>query len=147
MPHNWPRQIPGNALQTAVYTRITADTGYSVYDYVPKDAATGNVVYPYVSIGEALDDELDTTSGYGTETTMPLHVWCGPTRDSHEAGWKELNTMMDAVMQSLVDGSRWPAVAGFYVYDIRPAGPVRRYREEDGVRHGVVPLLFRLTQE
>ena len=141
MPHNWPREIPGDTLQAAVYARLTGDTAHTVVDYVPTDTE-----YPYISFGPALDSTLDTISAYGTEVQLPMHVWTGPGRSSHEAGWKELNDIVNDVISSLIDGSRLLNVAGWYLYDALLAGPVRRYQEPDGIRHAVIPLSYRLTQ-
>lgn len=62
-------------VQTAVYALLTGDDELAnlvsgVYDYVPE-----NVVFPYITVGEALETPDNTVAGLGRETVITLHVW------------------------------------------------------------------------
>ncbi|MFJ4907724.1 DUF3168 domain-containing protein [Streptomyces sp. NPDC093249] len=61
-------------IQTAVYATLTADALFlaqaSLYDYVPEAA-----VYPFVTIGEAIETPDNTVAGLGRQTVITLHVW------------------------------------------------------------------------
>ncbi|WKV74723.1 DUF3168 domain-containing protein [Streptomyces sp. PCS3-D2] len=62
-------------VQQAAYTLLTADTELmalitGVYDYVPED-----VVFDYVTIGEATEIPDNRHGGFGRQTTLTLHVW------------------------------------------------------------------------
>lgn len=62
-------------VQAAVYTRLTADEQLAalitgIYDYVPEDA-----VFPYVTVGEAIETPDNTVAGLGRQTVITLHVW------------------------------------------------------------------------
>ncbi|MEV7584389.1 DUF3168 domain-containing protein [Streptomyces erythrochromogenes] len=62
-------------VQQAVYARLTGDAELKalitgVYDYVPED-----VVFDYVTIGEATEIPDNRHGGFGRQTTITLHVW------------------------------------------------------------------------
>ncbi|KIX79116.1 hypothetical protein SF23_02570 [Streptomyces sp. MBRL 10] len=62
-------------VQQAVYTRLTGDPALAalitgVYDHVPED-----VVFDYVTIGEATEIPDNRHGGFGRQTTITLHVW------------------------------------------------------------------------
>jgi hypothetical protein len=62
-------------VQQAIYTLLTGnaalmDTISGVFDYPPEDD-----VYPYVTIGEAIETPDNSHDRFGRETVITLHVW------------------------------------------------------------------------
>ena len=66
----------GNALQAAIYAKLTASAPLmalvsGVFDSVPQDYAD----FPYVAIGEDTLAEWDGDDFTGEECTVTIHVW------------------------------------------------------------------------
>ncbi|MCD0450767.1 DUF3168 domain-containing protein [Actinocorallia sp. API 0066] len=66
---------PMGAVQQAVYNRLTADTmlGHlvtGVYDEVPEGTS-----FPYVVLGESMEQPDNRHGGFGRQTVETLHVW------------------------------------------------------------------------
>lgn len=77
-------------IQVAVFNRIVNETGFSVYDDVPKDA-----VLPYVVIGNDTSIDFDTNDSVGEESTITVHTW------SKYSGMKEVKLMQQAIKNAL----------------------------------------------
>lgn len=87
------------AIQAAVYGRLTGDLALmakitGVYDDVPQD-----IVFPYVTIGDATALPWRTQSRYGEESTITLHIW------SRYEGYKEALEIMEDLNRLLADQS------------------------------------------
>jgi hypothetical protein len=92
-------RVPLNALQKAVFTKLNTDSGSwstaaSVYDEVPENAS-----FPYVELGLFTDDFEGTKGKLYSENTQTIAV-CSSAR-----GAKELNAIIDQVVQSATDTS------------------------------------------
>ncbi len=64
--------LASNALQKAIYDRLTSQLGVSpkVYDFVPQAA-----IYPYVVIGDVTSLPWDTKTEDGQEFTVTIHAF------------------------------------------------------------------------
>lgn len=85
-------------LQTAVFSRLTADTAVQallgnparVFDHVPQAS-----LFPYVVIGETSAQAFDTKTEAGLEQRLLVHTW------SRYRGLKETKEIMAAVSGAL----------------------------------------------
>ncbi len=71
----YPRESPCAAIQEAVYARLSGDEQLAamvkgVFDEVPEQ-----VVYPYVTVGEAVETPFDTHDCYGAKVDTANHIW------------------------------------------------------------------------
>jgi hypothetical protein len=82
--------IPLNALQAALYTRLTSELTIPVYDFTPQDSE-----FPYAVIGADTTIPLDTKTTDGHEFTSTIHLW------TKGAGRKALKEQMQAVYDAL----------------------------------------------
>lgn len=83
------------AWQQAIYTKLTA-AGLTVYDHVPQAADGGSAAaFPYVTIGEARETQLNTDTAEGAEVALSIHVW------SRYAGKAELQGIWQTVYETL----------------------------------------------
>lgn len=107
---------PDNALQAAIYTRLTGFSalttalgGSKVYDFVqPKQTP------PYVVIGEdTLSDDSTKTEG-GWDCTLTIHVW-----DFEKAGRKSIKTLLSHIYDALHRQESNITVTGFYLSEMR----------------------------
>jgi Protein of unknown function (DUF3168) len=86
------------ALQTAIFTALSADAGVKaligdparIFDHVPPES-----VFPYLVIGEATSTPFDAKTQDGMEQTLTLHAW------SRYRGLKEIKDIMAAVSNAL----------------------------------------------
>lgn len=74
----------------AQFTRIEAETAYTVYDDNPEQAA-----YPYIVMGEITARDWSAKSEPGQEVYSTIHIW------SQYAGRKEADDMSDGALQAL----------------------------------------------
>lgn len=74
----------------AQFTRIEAETSYTVYDDNPEQAA-----YPYVVMGEITARDWSDKFEPGQEVYSTIHIW------SQYAGRKEADDIADGVLQAL----------------------------------------------
>lgn len=81
---------PFLALHDAEVARIEAETNYTVYDDIPKQAA-----YPYVVMGEMTGTDWSDKFEPGQEVFSTKHIW------SQYQGKKEVVEMGDAILQAL----------------------------------------------
>lgn len=121
-----------NELQKALFVRLGVLIGgiCTVYDDVPQDPN-----YPYVYIGEDIEEPFDADDIAGRDTVFTLHYF------SRYAGNKELRTVMDTAKEGLHDqnltvtGQR--VVLALWEYSSRYIDP------DDGVtRHGAQRFRF-----
>lgn len=101
---------PANALQAAIYTRLTGYSalttalgGAKVYDHVPQDTAA-----PYVVIGDDTLVESDTKTANGWEATITIHCW-----DFATAGRMCIKTLMGHIFDALHRQESNITVSGF----------------------------------
>ena len=107
---------PDNALQAAIYTRLTnyaplttALGGPKVYDFVsPKLAA------PYVVIGEDTLTEWDTKTESGWDCTLTIHVW-----DFEKAGRKSVKSLLSLLYDALHRKEATVPLTGFILTELR----------------------------
>jgi len=83
------------ALQTAIYTVLSADStisgaGVGVYDYPPDNTSA-----PYITIGDDSHDIWDTMGTDGAEVEAQVHTW-----DEGE-GFKDCKTYMGYIKDAL----------------------------------------------
>ncbi len=106
---------PSNALQAAIYTRLT---GYApltalvstrVYDFVPASAQP-----PYVVIGDDTVSDWSDKATNGWEVTMTLHCW-----DYEKAGRKSVKAILSAIYDALHRQESNVTVTGFTLIEIR----------------------------
>lgn len=107
---------PDNALQTAIYTRLTgyaalttALGGSYVYDHVPQGQDA-----PYVVIGEDTLSDWDTKDTDGWECTVTIHAW-----DFAKAGRKSVKTLLGHIHDALHQQEANITVTGFNLIQIR----------------------------
>lgn len=81
---------PFLALHDAEVARIEAETNYTVYDDMPKQAP-----YPYVVMGEMTARDWSDKFEPGQEVFSTKHIW------SQYQGRKEAADMGDGIMQAL----------------------------------------------
>jgi hypothetical protein len=139
---------PGNALQAAIYTRLTAYSalttalgGSKIYDHVPQDTAA-----PYVLIGDDTLTEGDTKSANGWEATVTIHCW-----DYEVAGRKSVKTLMGHIFDALHRQESNITVTGFtLVYIHREFEETYQETAEDGANdhyyHGVQRFRALITE-
>jgi hypothetical protein len=101
---------PDNALQSAVYQRLTtyapltnALGGAKVYDFVQP-----NLAAPYVVIGEDTMTGDDTKCGNGWDCTLTIHVW-----DFEKAGRKSVKALLSHIHDALHRQEASIAVTGY----------------------------------
>jgi len=101
---------PLNALQAAIYTRLTgyaalttALGGSKVYDHVPQDTPA-----PYVVIGDDISIPSDTKTSNGWEVTLTIHCF-----DFEKAGRKSVKTLMGHIYDALHKSETNITVTGF----------------------------------
>lgn len=126
----------GNALQAAIYAKLTASTDLmgvvsGVFDAVPQDYSD----FPYVTIGEDTLAEWDGADWEGEEATVIIHTW------SRKEGLKEAKLVQGYIQDAL--HRQTLLVSGYNSVDC-----VREFSETpldpDGLtRHGVQQ--FRVT--
>jgi hypothetical protein len=107
---------PDNALQAALYTRLTGYSalttalgGSKVYDHVPQGQSA-----PYVVIGDDTLSEGDTKSKDGWECTVTIHVW-----DFAKAGRKSVKALLSHIHDALHQQEASITVTGFSLVQIR----------------------------
>ena len=107
---------PDNALQAAVYTRLTgyapltaALGGAKVYDFV-----TPKLVAPYVVIGEDTLTDDDTKTAQGWDCTLTLHVW-----DFERAGRKSVKAILSLIHDALHRQEASVTLTGFALAEIK----------------------------
>jgi hypothetical protein len=92
-------------LQVAIVARLKADANVAalvsgrIYDYVPRDAATGKVTatFPYVSFGPEQDIPEQYDCIDASEIVMQLDGW------SRDPGFREVKRIANAVKSALQD--------------------------------------------
>lgn len=81
-----------NALQSAIYTRLTSELSEDVYDHIPQNAS-----YPFVVIGADTVLPWDTKVGLiGFEFTVMIHAWTKPA-----AGRKSVKAILSDIYDAL----------------------------------------------
>ena len=107
---------PSNALQAAIYTRLTGFSALTaligaskVFDFVPQGAAA-----PYVVIGDdtLTDDSTKTESGW--DCTLTIHCW-----DFESAGRKSVKAILSAIYDALHRQEASIAITGFTLVELR----------------------------
>lgn len=107
---------PSNALQKAVYERLTGFSALTsligsnhVYDFAPETAQP-----PYVLIGDDTAIDWGTCTTDGWETTLTVHCW-----DFEKAGRKSVKAILSAVYDALHRQEASITVTGFNLILIR----------------------------
>jgi hypothetical protein len=130
---------PSNALQAAIYARLTSFAGItglnpapSVYDYVPQGAQP-----PYILIGDNTALDWGTKTNDGWDMTVTIHVW-----DYEKQGRKSVNQIMSAIYDALHRQEANITVTGFSLIQIRcefehPFQDTTEVGQNDSFYHGV----------
>lgn len=101
-------------LQQAVFAALSADVALQglignpprVFDEPPGDAAL-----PYLLIGEGSEQDWGTTTEFGAEHALMIHVW------SRKGGRKQARAILAAVYEVLHEASL--ALDGFHLVNLR----------------------------
>ena len=122
------------ALQTAIFTKLTASTitdvsntsiTARVFDDVPE-----GTVYPYVVIGQETASNIGTKDKDANEHTLTIHVW------SQYRGRKEIKNIMSQIYTALHNSDI--TISGATLVNIRHEFE-QTLLESDGLtRHGVM---------
>lgn len=128
---------PLGPVQTAVYATLTGDQPLmglvsGVFDEVPEGTA-----YPYVTVGEALEQPDNWLGGFGRQTVVTLHVWV-------DARGFAAATQITSRLVSLLDHQPL-AVAGHHHVSTRYEFSQTLRDPEPGIRH--IPIRFRILTE
>ncbi|NIM59996.1 MAG: DUF3168 domain-containing protein [Candidatus Aminicenantes bacterium] len=116
----WIATSPLNALQNAVYSRLTTGgnkISYSVYDEVPPGAT-----FPYVTLGNPASVPFEARNVMGEIVRFPFNSF---TRDA--GGKWQANQMINAIIQSLT--ADVISITGYKITQIYKVNS-RVYREE-----------------
>jgi len=119
----WQGTSPLDALQNAVYTRLTVGAhlvAYSVYDEVPTGSA-----FPYITLGNPTSVPFEARGVDGQIVRFAFNCW---TRDV--GGKWQANQMIDAIIQSIT--ADVITIAGYEIIKM-DFGTSRVYREEKGL--------------
>ncbi|WP_435007986.1 DUF3168 domain-containing protein [Tundrisphaera lichenicola] len=107
---------PSNALQAAIYARLTGFSALTaligagkVYDFVPQ-AATA----PYVVIGDDTLTFEGTKTENGWDCTLTIHCW-----DFEKAGRKSVKSILSAIYDALHRQEASIAVTDFTLVELR----------------------------
>lgn len=107
---------PSNALQAAIYTRLTGYAALTaligaskVYDHVPQGASA-----PFVVIGADTMIDGDTKTQAGWECTVTIHAW-----DFEKAGRKSVKAILSALYDALHQQESSVTVTGFSLVNFR----------------------------
>ncbi|HET8684977.1 MAG TPA: DUF3168 domain-containing protein [Micromonosporaceae bacterium] len=127
-------------IQAAVYAALAGDqelsamVGGRVHDHVPEPA-----VYPYVTVGEAVESPDDTLDRFGADTMIVVHVW------SEYRGYAQGNAIAGRI-QALLD--RQPlTVSGHLVVAVRFKQTQPARDPDPQLRHVVVRFQVVTEQE
>ena len=128
---------PLGPVQEAVYDVLTGDTTLmglivGVFDEVPEGTR-----YPYVTIGEALEQPANSHDRFGRETVLTLHVW------TDTRGFSK-GTAITSRLVSLLDHQPL-TVAGHHHVTTRYEFSQTLRDPEPHVRH--IPIRFRVVTE
>jgi Protein of unknown function (DUF3168) len=122
------------ALQQSIFSTLGAHAGVvallgdaRIYDQVPQPAT-----YPYLSFGQSMIRDADTSTEAGDEHMLTLHIW------SRAEGRKETHDLIDAVRSALHQQAL--TLTGHRLVNLRHEFSEAR-REPDGdTIHGLVRL-------
>ncbi len=122
------------ALQQSIFAELRGHPvivallgGGRIYDHVPQPAP-----YPYVSFGQSVVRDADTSTESGDEHLLTLHIW------SRAEGRTETHALIDAVRSALHQQAL--TLAGHRLITLRHEFSEAR-REPDGdTIHGLVRL-------
>lgn len=122
------------ALQQSIFSALGANAGIvallgepRIYDHVPQPAT-----YPYVSFGQSVVRDADTSTEAGDEHMLTLHIW------SRAEGRKETLELISAVRGALHQQAL--TLVGHRLVNLRHEFSEAR-REPDGdTIHGLVRL-------
>jgi len=117
-------------LHKAIADRLTAQTGYKIFDDHPE-----NEDYPYVTMGAVTAASWCDKFEDGLAIYPKIHVW------SRYAGRKEADEMADAILQALT-GSSLDLAPSFRV-SFDSLDSYELLIDEDGVtRHGILIMKY-----
>lgn len=85
-----------NAIQAAIYARLTDQLAVEVYDHVPQAEDSGDdSLFPYVVMDDYKITSRDTNDRAGYTGTMLIHVW------SRGLGFKETQELQLAIYNAM----------------------------------------------
>lgn len=116
-------------IQSLIYSTLTSNLNIPVYDNVLEGTP-----FPYVTIGEDIGSDFSTKESLGSDIVVRINVW------SAYPGMKEAKEIIDQIIDILV--------SSLNSFAARPlVDNVRFLIEEDGIRHGVLEMRFKLFAE
>jgi hypothetical protein len=118
-------------LQAAIYQKLTTELPIAVYDAVP-----GGASLPYLVLGEDFVADYSTKDHVGENALITIHVF------SRHQGMKEVKSIAESVIALLRDGV---AINGAMLC-YSGLDTMRFIVEDDGIRHGVVKLRFKILR-
>lgn len=129
-------QDPQWAVQTALYSRLCADTGVTgllaagaggVFDHVPQGSP-----FPYIALGDSQARPHETQDGGGHDITLDIHSF------SRLPGMKETRALQSALMAALHEADF--AVTGHRLILCRVVAQAARLAADGETRHGTLTL-------
>lgn len=129
---------PLGPIQEAVYDVLSADATLAalitgVFDEVPEGTA-----YPYVVIGEALEQPDNAHDRFGRQTVETLHVW------SDHRGFSDATSIASRVI-ALLDHQPLTIAGRHHVVTRYEFSQALRDPDKPGLRH--IPIRFRILTE
>lgn len=127
-------------VQSAIYTRLTAEIAAEVYDDPPGEPeGVPDANYPYVVIGLDQADPWDTDDTLGAQVIATFHTW------SRYEGKTEIKTAQGEIYEALHRQAANLSATGYRFVDcLHEFSEI--FEENDGsTRHGV--CRYRLTVE
>lgn len=129
---------PLGPIQDAVYGVLSGDATLGalisgVFDEVPEGTP-----YPYVTLGEALEQPDNAHDRFGRQSVLTLHVW------SLHRGFSEANAIASRVV-ALLDHNPLTVVGRHHVVTRYEFSQSLRDPDTPGLRH--IPLRFRVITE
>jgi len=74
-------------VQSAVYSKLSTDLAYDIYDEVPQETST----FPYLTIGEDVHTTIDTDTELMNQVSITVHTW---SRYSGRAQTKQIQGLI-----------------------------------------------------
>ncbi|WP_431729967.1 DUF3168 domain-containing protein [Verrucosispora sp. TAA-831] len=135
-----PARLVAGPLQVALYAALRADPRVTellaerVYDHVPEPAQ-----YPYLVIGEALEEPDNTHDTVGRQADITLHLW------DMVDGYLRPTEVVDALVQLLDHQRDALTITGHQVVSIRFRNARTLRTPDPRIRH--VPVTFRVNTQ
>ncbi len=131
-----PHEFPFNALQKAIFTRLSSDvSGAAVVDD-PEGSS-----YPMVLIGDLRSENTSTSGGSSNSVSVDIDVLSSASRN------EQANGLMDDIATSLTTTEIDVSAGGFDARWVNLEAEFRReYDGKETIRHGVVRVTWLVSK-